>query len=312
MKQNQSLAGKSRPLWQKLLAKAAEILLFLWMLHLFAFALFDLLPEAAIGQVGVSAGDPAVLQAARQRLGLEGSWHERYWSNMRNVLHGDLGKSIQGNYPVGKLLKERIEASVPLLCSTLIAALILGLSVGMMFCRRRLSRMQRIMLWLSHGGMIPQFLAAALFSAIWVWFGNSLGSSQNTVRFCFALATCALLPTTTLLLATANTAHELAKQPFVTAYEAIGTPWTGIRLKLLKNVLLALRPVGSRLILAILTGTVFAEYAFNLGGIGALLADAVKASDFPVAFAWLLFAGTATIVTSILCEGNYDYADEQT
>ena len=292
--------------WRKATAKLGEIIFFLWMLHFFAFCLFDLLPEAAITQTGIFAADRAMLEATRERLGLHGEWYRRYWQNLQHLLSGELGMTIQGRYPVGVLFKDRLIASIPLLLSTFLVTLLLGSAAAFIFSQRHLTKAQATILGLAHMGMVPQFLAAAILTASWVWFQGTFASDSTLLRQVLATAACAALPSAILFVAAGNTAHQLAKQPFATAYEAIGASSTFIRVKLFRNVAFSLRPLGGRLVLAILTGTVIAEYAFNLKGIGSLLADALKASDFPVVFAWLLFSGAATLISSVLSEVKND------
>lgn len=293
-----------RPLWLELMRRGAELLFFLWLLHGTGFLLFDLLPSAAISQLGIFAADPATLKVAHERLGLNGTLIERYWQSLSHVATGNLGKSVQGGYDVAALIQQRLISSTPLLLATVLTTFFVGIPSGMLFCQRRLSRAQSGILLLAHVGLVPQFLAAALFAAVWMWIAAIPVTSTGIFRFGVSVASCALLPTTTLFLATANSLHELAKQPFVMNYQALGVSPSFIRWRLLWNLQVMLRPLGARLVLTILTGTVFAEYAFNQPGVGALLVDALKASDFPVAFAWLLFAGGAVMLTSVICEGR--------
>ena len=73
-----------------------KLLVFFLLLHALVFALFDLLPSAALLQSGWAGVDPALLASTRERLGLSGGWLERYWGNLSHLLHGDLGRSVAG------------------------------------------------------------------------------------------------------------------------------------------------------------------------------------------------------------------------
>lgn len=287
--------------WGRCLAFLGKLVVFFWLLHLLVFCLFQVLPDAALSQVGWTGVDPALLAKARERMGLSGPWYNRYFTNIAHLLHGDLGRSVSGGYVISEVFVERLKTSV---AEWLGAFGILSLMVplGMTFCARRLGCLHRYSLFASHVFMIPQFLAAVALNGVWIvgvspWLPAGLDGAG---RLLFAIISATLLPATMLFLGAANSARSCAQEPFVTTYLALGMSWGNIRWRLLRNVLTALRPLLGRVLLAMATGTLFAELTFSIDGVGKLFVDALRSSDFAVMQAWVLFVGAATLTVSLL------------
>jgi peptide/nickel transport system permease protein len=274
---------------------------FFLLLHALVFALFDLLPSAALLQSGWAGVDPVLLASTRERLGLNGGWLERYWDSLNHLLHGDLGRSVAGGYPVWDLFASRLRHSIPQWIGALVM-LALAVPLGMAFCSRRIGPIRRLALFLSHGLLIPQFLAAVALHAVWLLgFSPWLPLGMDVAgRLVFAVVSAALLPAAMLFLGAANSARSCAQEPFVVGYLALGMSWGQIRWRVLRNVLISLRPLLGRVLLGVATGTLFAELTFSIDGVGKLFVDALRSSDFAVMQAWVLFVGAATLAVSLL------------
>src|SRR6266542_3654194 len=144
-----------------------KLLAFFVALHFLVFCLFDLLPSAAFLQAGWAGADPALLASSRERLGLSGNWLERYWGSLGHLLHGDLGRSVVGGFPVSELFVSRVWSSLPQWIGALMIC-VLMIPLGMFFCARRIGLLRRLSLFLSHAFLIPQFLAAMVLFAIYI------------------------------------------------------------------------------------------------------------------------------------------------
>jgi len=285
----------------RILVFVAKLGAFFLALHFLVFCLFDLLPSADFLQTGWAGADPALLASTRERLGLNGNWLERYWGSVIHLLHGDLGRSIAGGYPVANLFANRIGNSLPQWLGVL-GMCIFAVATGMMFCTRRVSVWQRLSVFLSHAFLIPQFLAALVLFAFYVsavspWVPRS---ADPIIRMVFATASAGLLPAAMLFIAAANSAQTYAREPFVLTYLAMGMNSAQIRWRLLRNVLIALRPLSGRVLLAVATGTLFAELTFSINGIGKLFVDSLKNSDWPTMQAWVVFVGGVILAVSLV------------
>lgn len=278
-----------------------RLLLFFWLLHALMFVLFDLLPGAEFLQSGWAGVDPTLLASTRERLGLSGTWFERYWSSLTHLLHGDLGRSVAGDYPVAQLFANSFWNSIPQ-WSGAATLCVLAIPLGMVFCNRRIGPGHRAWLFASHALLVPQFMAAMVLFAIYIsavspWIPPG---ADTFARGCFAAFSAALLPAGMLFIAAANSARSHAQENFTRSYLAMGMSWTQIRWRLLRNVLIAMRPLIGRVILAVLTGTLFAELTFSINGVGKLFVDSLRSSDWPTMQAWVLFVGAITLTASLV------------
>lgn len=274
----------------------------LWLLHLTAWILFDLLPSPEFGVAGWAGVDPAVLAATREQLGLHGSWFERYWTSVINLLHGDFGRSLVGGYPVAGVFGQRLLNSFPQWLASLLLLVAVPVPLGMLFCSRKIGFPRKLLLFSAHGLLVPQFLACCAGQALFVLVVAPLmpPDFDDFTRRSFAVISATLAPLAIALIAAANTAESCAQQPFVTTYLAGGAGWWQIRWRLIFNVTIAMKPLLARLALYVILGSVFSEPLFSIKGVGALFWDSLRASDMPTMMAFVLFSGGVTLAISNL------------
>lgn len=279
-----------------------RLIAWLWLLHLTTWALFDLLPSPEFGIAGWAGIDPAVLAATREKLGLQGSFFERYWTSLINLLHGDFGRSFVGGYPVAGVFAQRLLNSFPQWLASLLLLLAVPVPLAMLFCSRKIGLPRRFLLFSAQGLLIPQFLACCAGQALFVLVvAPSLPPDfDDFTRRSFAVVSATLAPLAIAFIAAANTAASCARQPFVTTYLAAGASWWQIRRQLIINVSIAMKPLLARLALYVILGSIFSEPLFSIKGVGALFWDSLRASDLPTMMAFVLFAGGVTLAVSNL------------
>jgi peptide/nickel transport system permease protein len=284
---------------QKIARYLARLLLFFLLLHALVFTIFDLLPSAALLRSGWAGADPAVLAGTRARMGIDGNAFERYASSLLHLLRGDFGRSYAGDYPIAGVFWTRLLVSLPIwIGATLLC--IAGVALGARYCALKIGVAARSVLFSAHLLLVPQFLAAMIVFALYMAVSPHLPTTwDGPVRIIAATISAALLPATMIFVATANSARTAAQAPFVTAYAAIGMDWSETRHRLRRNILVDVQPLIGRALLAIATGTVFAETTFGISGAGKLFVDGLRNSDWPTIQIWVLFVGTITIAVAL-------------
>lgn len=280
------------------LAGVARVAVFLVLLDLLLFAVFDVLPSAELAQIGIFAMDPALLQTARERMGTAGPWHERLTAHWLALAQGSMGYSLVGNYPIGEVIGRRLLRSLPLWLGTL-ALLPLGVVIAMPYATRRQNRLLVIGKWLGQLAGVPQFLSAVACFVAWIALSQGFGpAGAGVLKWALAVLSCAALPFGVLFVAAANTFERSAAAPFVDTYRSIGMGWPTIRRRLLLNAVVALRPLMARLVLWTITGSVLTETIFGINGFGQLLVEAMRNSDLNVARSWMLLVGGAVLAVT--------------
>src|SRR5271156_2375726 len=108
-----------------------------WVVVSLVFLLIHLVPGDPVEQMlgeGATAGD---LSALRHQYGLDQPLGIQYLHYWRDVLHGDLGRSIRLNDTVVHLIVTRYPYTIELTVSALILGLVLAVPAGVMASLRR-------------------------------------------------------------------------------------------------------------------------------------------------------------------------------
>jgi peptide/nickel transport system permease protein len=271
------------------------------LLHSAVFATFDLLPEATYTRLGAAAIEKRTLEETRRQLGLDGTLLDRYTQSVVNLMRCDLGRSVQSNYPVSRLLVDRLWVSAPLIIASLIVAASVMIWAAQWFCSPELNLPQRILLALSPAALVPQFASASTFAVAGtlIFSASSIGGlAHEIINETLLVLSVAILPSGLLFMAAARSAQMSVGRRFVVTYRAMGFSWWKIRQVLQANILAEMLPLCNRVALAVVTGTLFAELSFNRPGIGAVLAEAIRAGDQPVASGWMLMVAAPIIIIS--------------
>jgi peptide/nickel transport system permease protein len=273
----------------------------LWLLHLIIFAIFDLLPDAAYSRLGSAALERRTLEMTRKQLGLDGSAFERYARSLSNTVRGDLGRSLQSGYPVASLLRERATVSLPIIALTVAICVTVMLWAARWFCVPTLSGVQRALLAIAPAAVMPQFASASAFAvggALIFGAAQLSSGTEHLISYAFLIVSVAIMPAALILIGAARSAQDTVRRRFVLTYLATGFSWADISRLVQPNILRAMLPLCNRACIATLTGTIFAELSFNRPGIGAVLAEAIRTGDQPVACGWMLAVAAPVILLS--------------
>ncbi len=113
--------------------------------------------------------DQATIVALRVRYGLDQPIYIQYFKWMWNILHGDLGRSLEWNRPVIKLIAERLPWSLTISFTAFIFVYLVGIPIGTLSATHQYSIRDYIFTLLGFIGLaIPNFLLALIL--LWVYF----------------------------------------------------------------------------------------------------------------------------------------------
>jgi peptide/nickel transport system permease protein len=307
-----------------------------------ALATTDLLaPSAAVADL------QATRAATLHRLGLDqplfyigrtasGSWrwcgwHNQYHQWMRALGHGSLGTSFRTGEPVTQRLARALVFTLPVTASaaTLAALLALALATGLATAPRWQHAVRAGLVALQSLPLFVIALALLLLLAnpdVLDWFpAGTLAMPADAARALeFSPATLLhmlprlVLPVAALVLAAlpeltlqldAALSNEL-RQPYILTAKAKGLPAAAVvRRHALRNALLPTLAQLAELLPAMVAGTVVVEVIFALPGMGRLLAEAAATRDYPVVVGGVLLVGLARLVSLLLADLSYSWAD---
>ncbi|WP_454855684.1 ABC transporter permease [Rhizobium binxianense] len=274
-----------------LLLRLADAIPTIWLVLTLVFIAMRILPgDPALAALG-DAALPEQLAAFREKMGLNVPLWQQYLNFLVGTLSLDFGTSYMNGTPVFDLIIRNLPYTIELT----IAAMIIGVGVGIPFGvmaavnRGRLpdSGMRAFSLI---GYAIPDFYLGALlligFALNLKWFPiNGAGTGFfDTIHHIFLPAlTLALVKAAFIGRLTRTSLLEVLGKDYVRTARAKGAHEPRVIYRHgLRNALLPLTTGMGLSLLATLSGSVAVELVFNRPGIGRLLIDAINERDYGV------------------------------
>lgn len=274
--------------------------------------------DSIAGDMG--GADATVLEEIRQRYGLNEPFHVQLWRYVSGVARLDLGFSYFYNTPVTTLILEKLPATLLLVFSSQILAIVLGTLLGVLAAKKPNGVVSLLVTFLSlFGFAAPVFWSGILliiaFVSIFPLFPVG-GMTDVTVEGGFFVHLLDLLhhlflPMITLAsiylalysrLARASMLEVLGADYIRTA-RAKGLPQHTVLYKhALKNALGPLVTVAGLQFSAVMSGAVVVETVFSWPGLGTLALQSILARDTPTIMGILFFSSFVVIVVNILTD----------
>jgi peptide/nickel transport system permease protein len=272
----------------------------------------------------LSPGDPAAIivgdnatqvqiDAVRKQLGLDDPLAVQFVRWVGGVLRGDLGISIFSHEPVNKLIGQRIEPTVSLAITTLLLAVVIAVSFGVLAAWKAGTWIDRIVMVLSVVGFsVPVFVVGYLliyaFSIKlgWLPVQGYAPIAEGLVPWIRHL----ILPSIALGLAyvaliariTRTTMLDVLSEDYMRTARAKGVATGPMLMKhALKNAGVPIVTVIGIGVALLIGGVVITETVFNIPGVGRLVVDAISQRDYPIIQGvTLIFSGVYVIVNLIV------------
>ncbi|MDR1353098.1 MAG: ABC transporter permease, partial [Treponema sp.] len=282
-----------------LLKRAVSLVPILLVVSAAVFFLIRLAPADPITSItsGKRISDETRASLVRQ-YHLDRSLPEQYLIWLGNIIRGNLGDSFKHRQPVAYLLKARFPTTIQLVVMSAIIAVILAIPAGVIGAVRKDTVIDRVI----SAAMIfcvssPVFLNAIVlmlvFSMRLKWF-PVFGAAHTVGENIYYL----FLPSFALSLnmvalmgrITRDRMIEELKSNYALALAAKGTSFARIIfVHCLKNTLVPVITVAGIQTGGMVVGAVLVENVYALGGIGALLIEAIRSSDYPMMQALIMF-----------------------
>ena len=252
---------------------------------------------------------PAVLEAFRQRLGLNEPLIVQYAIFLKSILHGDLGRSFVYNVPVTDLIAQRLPNTLILAVAGLVTTLVIGLPLGVLAAYKRGGKLDILSRWLAVVGQsAPAFwiglLMILLFSIRLHWLPS--GGTGGLLNLIMPTLTIAVKPLAGLVRLVRSSMIEVLETDYVKFLRLKGLPEREILWKHgLRNAgLTALTFVGV-LTADLMTGSVVSETVFAWPGLGWLMVTSIGSGDFAVVQAVVLMFSMIYIVINLIVDLLY-------
>lgn len=239
--------------------------------------------------------------------------HVQYYIWFKNLLHGDLGRSIIEKRPVSQLLMHHLPHSLQLGLSAIALSFIFGVSMGIISASARNTFVDHIaMVFALLGVTIPSFwlglILILVFAVMLGWFPVTGSGSIETL----------VLPAVTLALGGAGliarvtrvSMLEVMSKEFVVLLHAKGLGKKAILLKhILRNALIPVITILGLRLGWVLGGAVTVEIVFARPGLGQLLITGLYRRDYPIVQGSLLLLAMGIMLGTFLADILYAYTD---
>ncbi|WP_238365376.1 ABC transporter permease [Mesobacterium pallidum] len=294
---------------QRLLAALVTI----WIATIAVTLLIHLVPGDPVRiMYGSFQTTPEQLEEIRQRLGLDQPIWKQYLYYLGRLAQGDLGRSIVGDQPVADILLTRFPATLALTLTSLVIAVVVGMSLGFLAAYKRGT-------WVDAGAMVlavigvsmPHFwlglLLLFLFALQLGWLPVAGGDWKSLILPALTLG---LANAAVLARMTRSAMIDIFDQDFVRTARAKGLPRAVV---LYRHALRSgLVPIVSMLGLQfayLMGGAIVVENVFAWNGVGRLAIQAVFARDYPLIQGFILFFATVVALASVIVDVAYAFLD---
>ncbi|MEM8854029.1 MAG: ABC transporter permease [Pseudomonadota bacterium] len=304
-----------------LIRRLFSTLIVMTVVGVFVFLLLHLSPGDPAAIIAGDNATPEQIAQIRDRLGLDDPLPVQFVRWAGGVLQGDLGVSIFTNEPVIKLIGQRMEPTIALAATTIVFAIIIAVSFGVLAAWKAGTWIDRSLMAVSvFGFSVPAFVVGYLliyfFSIELRWL--PVQGYRSIFDGVIPWARHLVLPTITLglvyvaLIARITRASmlDVLSEDYIRTARAKGVATGSMLLKhALKNAGVPIVTVIGIGVALLIGGVVITETVFNIPGIGRLVVDAITKRDYPIIQGViLLFAGIYVFV-NLLVDLSYTVLD---
>jgi len=306
-----------------LVRRILQALGLLLLVSIIGFGILHLAPGGPMAQFAAS-GDltPADFARIEHQMGLDRALPIQYGEWLWRLLSGDWGVSYRDQQPVLGIIASHLGATVELMLTSMIAAILLGCWIGVVSAVHRYGWFDTLatvgsMITLSIPTFWFGFMMIYIFSVRLEWLpsGNletiGDGSLLDHIHHLIAPA---------VVLALASTASwsrymrssmlDVINHDFVRTARAKGLPRQWILYRhIVRNALLPMITIAGLQLPALLGGALVTETVFTWPGMGRLFLDSISYRDYPVVMGVLIFTATLVLIGSLLADLRYGVAD---
>lgn len=280
------------------------------------FVIYTLINLAPGGPLSVLAASGEMslsdLEALKISMGLDKPIVIRYFIWLGDLLHGDFGISYRTSQEVSLMISQRIMPSPMLTGTGILAAMLVGVPLGIISAYKPNSVWDHISTFISFiGASVPNFFLSLLLIYVLAvklkWFPTSgmqsSGMSGNLLDLLHHLAlpafVCGIQPIGNYIKQTRSSVLEVLNEEYIKTARSKGLTNVVIVLKhAFRNALIPIVTTISLSIPFLIGGAVVTEQIFAWPGIGSLMITAITSRDYPV------IMGVAVLICGVVLVAN--------
>lgn len=290
------------------------------------FVVLALAPGDPFSELATNPNVPPEVQAAlRAKFGLDDPIHLRYLHWLNAMLHGDWGFSFVSRMDVDKLILQRLPATLYVIGSAQILALLIAIPVGVYAATRPYSLFDQIANTLAFVGFsLPTFFTGILFILIfsvtldWLPFVYTTDIKATGIHWVLEMIRQAIMPVAVLGLFQAasmtrfvrSAMLDVIRLDYVTTARAKGLGQAKVIVKhVMRNAMIPVVTLIALQMPAVFGGAIVTEQIFRIPGIGSLLISSILSNDTPVVMAVTFVFACLVVLFNLIADVLYGWLD---
>ncbi len=295
-------------------------------ISLVLFTVLALAPGDPFGELATNPNvPPEVRMALREKFGLDDPVYLRYIHWLVVMIHGDWGFSFVSRVNVDTLILQRLPATLFVIGSAQLIAILVALPVGVLAGTRPYSIFDQIANTLAFVGFsLPTFFTGLLLILVfsiqldWLPFVYRSDIAATGFQWVWEYFKQAIMPITVLGLFQGaslvryvrSAVLDVARLDYITTARSKGI---GERKVVIRHVVrTALIPVVTLVALQmpiVFSGAIVTEQIFRIPGIGSLLIASILANDTPVVMAVTFVFACLVVLFNLIADVLYGWLD---
>lgn len=296
-------------IFKTIISKILQMIIVLFVVSTLTFILMKLSPGNPVNQIlhlDTAQVSQSQIKSTEQKLGLNDSIFVQWWQWMKQLLHFNLGKSLQTDESVSHLIINYLGPTLIITFGTFIVSMIISIPLGTIAAihyHRFLDQLIRILTTLSV--CLPSFFIGLILIFIFDQKLNLLPTSDdNTIAvFILPIITMSVGMCAYYIRLIRSNLLDQYHSPIVEASRLRGMSERYILLNdIFKPALLPIVPLVGLSVGSLIGGTVVIENLFDISGLGYLLVDSIKSRDYPVVQGCVLFISSFVVVINTIAD----------
>jgi peptide/nickel transport system permease protein len=305
-----------------------QAVLVMLVIALIAFALFNFVGDPINNMVGQDTS-LADRERLRQELGLNDSFVVQFARFVGHAAAGEFGLSYRQGRPVGRIILEKLPATLELSFVAAALALALGVPMGIYTALHRDSLGSQLLLAVSLIGVsLPTFVIGILLILVfavllgWLpsfgrgpvvaigWWTTGFLTLDGWRAIILPAVTLALFQMTLIMRLVRGEMIEVLRTDYIKFARARGLSNRAINFgHALKNTLVPVITIAGLQVGSIIAFAIITETVFQWPGMGLMFIQAVNFADIPVMAAYLVLVGSFFVVINLVVDLLYYVVD---
>lgn len=294
----------------KRLLKAIPVLIIATVVAFMIMRIGDADPAARI--LGKTATEEAI-EAFKAKHGLDQPLHIQYIDWIGGLFKGDLGTSLRYDTPINGLIKDRIPITFQLIFYTIIIAVSLGITMGVIGALKQNTWIDHLvtvqsLVWLS----TPAFYLGILFLLFFALYLPIFPTSGYEGPYYLILPSIVMGLRMQAIFArlTRSSMLNVLNKEYIKTAKTKGLKNKTIIVKhALRNALIPVVTVVAMRVPWMFGATMVTEQIFNIPGMGRLVLKGVLSRDFMLVQSVILLITIMVVIANLLADIAYTYID---